>query len=1834
MRLSCTTARLVLLFWSWAAISAAAAENSPRRIVFLPGTKSHGPGHHEYARGLVLLKAALERSPLAEQLECEIHYHGWPQDDRALDHADCLVLFSDGSDRDPAAHPLLQPERLAKLDELAARGVGVVALHYTLFVPRDLAGERFLDWLGGYFDYESGPGENHWYSAIGTHTTTCTPHAQHPVCRGLAPFELREEYYYRMRFRQDDPRRVPLLTTPIPGEQQPQTVAWAVERGDGGRGFAFTGGHFHDNWGVEGFRKLVLNAIVWAAGLEVPASGVESSLPPAALSIDGPPPEEVDAGPLRTLILTGHNHPAHDWRATTAALQDVLSADPRQRITVLIEPRTLTAEGLAEFDVVVQNYVNWEQDELPAEAQQALLNYVSGGGGLAVIHFANGAFRNWPAYRDLVRRVWLDGKSGHDAYGPFRVQITERDHPITRGLAAFETTDELYYAQQGERHIEPLAVARSNVTGQDEPMAFAYRFGAGRVFQTVLGHDAPAIRNAGTAELIRRGCAWAANRSQLAAAQAAEQAQHARAAHDQQHAPGRSQDQPPGRSQDDAPDPGQDGASGRNQDEAPRRSEDQAPGGHPLGDLHTGRDADQVHRTDDELRRRTAPGRFERALDARAGHATAAGRPAYQDPPLTVECWVRTASKAGFNVFVASSPKESKTHWELYSYAGSGRFSVYLPGYTPAEIVSDVDITDDRWHYLAMVWEPDRVRLFVDGQQVHEATLQPAHDNRRAGPLWLGGYPPQSIGCAGLVDEVRISHIARPIQGIPDAPFHVDEHTVGLWHLDELGPSGFEDAAAGNHAWPAAGLREGSGYEPNDPELRAVVIDRSETESFLSLRCDGEGRLFVGGREALFVYEPDPQGAYLPRQELYRFPPHSWLSDIEIRGDDLYVMTEAAIYLLPGARVKRSGIEAQRLIWGWPVDLHVTLHGLAWGPEGDLYFAAGDPLLNYGDFDRPDHWGHWTVFSQPAGTRTPYTGQGGVFRCRPDGSRFEVLARGLRGPDGLAFDRDWNLFTNDNDHESLAASYSPARLLHVPPHVELGWPRGWMPQITPDRADLVDVVSDAMTRGVPVGQAYYDEPYFLPARYRHNLLVARWDARSLTRYPLQPHGASFKAVEIPVLVGRGNARPVGVCVGRGGRIFAAIAYMAQNEGSPTYPSDLVMLTRADDFEHFPFQRHRVREQSTSSLWEDLQSPSWSRRQRAHLELLRRGGDLWQQAAWVILAEPPAETAIPHALWLAAVPPTPKGRGLLISQAVPAARLEHWRQLDPEVAYWLPLYPRPPQGRFRWQALRVLARHPELEAPREVFVEALSDPDPRVQLVAVQALIERPGPVPEALIAGPARSTDSFLRQAAALLLSQQASLQELRALRRANDPRVRLAAALAAGFRLTMPPATEPLPQGLALAYHSQNAMFTVPYAGETVDLKALGPVGSYTIAERWHALPHTDEQEALFATLVGLLSDPNDQVRLQAAHFLSLLRDDRSEPLVHEARLNTQRGRLHQAALASPDAAWVLGPFDDAGSGLQAAHAPDGAPVDLAAEISAGTKPSAEHDAKHEPLRWTRLAAQPELDLRPFTAPDGSASCYIYLRCQSRQPQQALLSLEPQQPTRAWLNGRQLDHDLPLVLHLEPGTNELLLRVAPPEHAAQLVLLLRAPAQLIWDLPERPVVSSLSERLRQAATGPAPQQVPPEFLDRDWAAEARQGNAHEGRRLFGRDGLGCIKCHAISPNQTAAGGPSLANAARRFTIDHLVESILAPSRQVAPLFRATSIETTDGSLLTGLVVSEDSDRVELLLPDATRRTISLADIERRELSQLSPMPSGLVRTPAELRDLLAYLVSENPVPP
>jgi len=212
----------------------------------------------------------------------------------------------------------------------------------------------------------------------------------------------------------------------------------------------------------------------------------------------------------QVLIVTGIDHPAHNWRQTAPVLAEVLGKDPRLQVRTIEDPHFLDSSALQRYDVIVLHFMNWEQPA-PADAARAnLREFVRSGKGLFIVHFGCGAFQDWPEFVNLAGRVWDPKARAHDPQGPFRVDITATDHPITRGMKSFETEDELYTCLTGDRPVKLLATAKSKVDGKDYPMAFVFEYGKGRVFHSALGHDAKAIGHPNVAELFRRGCAWAA----------------------------------------------------------------------------------------------------------------------------------------------------------------------------------------------------------------------------------------------------------------------------------------------------------------------------------------------------------------------------------------------------------------------------------------------------------------------------------------------------------------------------------------------------------------------------------------------------------------------------------------------------------------------------------------------------------------------------------------------------------------------------------------------------------------------------------------------------------------------------------------------------------------------------------------------------------------------------------------------------------------------------------------------------------------------------------------------------------------------------------------------------------------------------------------------------------------------------------------------------------------------------------------------------------------------------------------------------------------------------
>jgi type 1 glutamine amidotransferase len=274
------------LYWilSLGLLSASSGFSADRKIVLVAGSRSHGSGEHEFRAGCLLLEKCLQKVPGVTTV---VYSNGWPDQPEAFDGAAAILIYSDGGD----GHPAIQGNRLKILGDLMAKGVGLGCAHYAVEVPKEKGGPEFLKWIGGYFEtYRSV--NPHWEGSF-------TRFPRHPITRGVKPFTIRDEWYYHMRFPDGMKNVKPILTALPPDEtrgrpgtndphggnpevQQHQGefehVMWAIERPDGGRGFGFTGGHFHKNWGNENFRKTILNAILWIAKIDVPRNGVASSL--------------------------------------------------------------------------------------------------------------------------------------------------------------------------------------------------------------------------------------------------------------------------------------------------------------------------------------------------------------------------------------------------------------------------------------------------------------------------------------------------------------------------------------------------------------------------------------------------------------------------------------------------------------------------------------------------------------------------------------------------------------------------------------------------------------------------------------------------------------------------------------------------------------------------------------------------------------------------------------------------------------------------------------------------------------------------------------------------------------------------------------------------------------------------------------------------------------------------------------------------------------------------------------------------------------------------------------------------------------------------------------------------------------------------------------------------------------------------------------------------------------------------------------------------------------------------------------------------------------------
>jgi len=236
------------------------------------GSNFFKAGEHEYVAGCAVLADLLRQTPgVFPVLALD-----WPKKPETLTGARAVVCFFDGAEK----HAFLKDNRLVQVQKLADAGVGLVQLHQGIDVPKDL-GDRARGWMGA--AWEKGYSQRaHWVAEFKTFP-------DHPVCRGVTPFKIDDGWLFQLRFVPKMKGVTPLLRTVSPkatakGPDAASIVSWAYERPGGGRSFTFTGCHLHRSLAEEGYRRFLVNGILWTAGVDIPPAGAPVSLTTAQMN--------------------------------------------------------------------------------------------------------------------------------------------------------------------------------------------------------------------------------------------------------------------------------------------------------------------------------------------------------------------------------------------------------------------------------------------------------------------------------------------------------------------------------------------------------------------------------------------------------------------------------------------------------------------------------------------------------------------------------------------------------------------------------------------------------------------------------------------------------------------------------------------------------------------------------------------------------------------------------------------------------------------------------------------------------------------------------------------------------------------------------------------------------------------------------------------------------------------------------------------------------------------------------------------------------------------------------------------------------------------------------------------------------------------------------------------------------------------------------------------------------------------------------------------------------------------------------------------------------------
>lgn len=255
------------------------------KIILIAGIDylRHPSGAHEYVAGMALMMDLLKQNPGVFPV---IARDAWPKNEKIFDNARAIVFYCQGGPR----HTAVDKARLATMQKLMDRGVGLVNIHWATDYPPDTQ-EQTLKWNGCCFDFVNQFSKTTFWEA----NFDTLP--DHPITRGVSPFKINDEWYVNMRAVPKMQGVTSILYAKPPKgvldrpHEDGLMIAWTYERENGGRSFGTTLGHTYRNWQNDQLRRIVANAILWCAKIDVPATGAKVQIDESALNRNMEPKE-------------------------------------------------------------------------------------------------------------------------------------------------------------------------------------------------------------------------------------------------------------------------------------------------------------------------------------------------------------------------------------------------------------------------------------------------------------------------------------------------------------------------------------------------------------------------------------------------------------------------------------------------------------------------------------------------------------------------------------------------------------------------------------------------------------------------------------------------------------------------------------------------------------------------------------------------------------------------------------------------------------------------------------------------------------------------------------------------------------------------------------------------------------------------------------------------------------------------------------------------------------------------------------------------------------------------------------------------------------------------------------------------------------------------------------------------------------------------------------------------------------------------------------------------------------------------------------------------------